>query len=132
MINILVGAVALFVFGALWYTVLFGKYWAKLMGFDANDPKMKEGMAKPLIINFIANIVVAYAVFYLEPKFLSISFMEFWKTMLIIWLGFSLPIFVNQTLWEKKPWALVLLNSANGVIATTIISALAYYWPMAV
>ncbi len=131
MLNILIGGIALFIFGALWYTVLFGKLWAKLMGFDMSDSKMKDGMTKLMIINFAVNLVVACSVYYIEPKLFSLSYMEFLSTMLVVWLGFSLPIYVNQALWERKPWALVFLNSVNGVLAITIISALAYYWPNA-
>lgn len=128
MLTTLVGAVALFIFGALWYTVLFGKTWAKLMGFRAEDEEKmkKESMVKPMIINFLVNIIVACSVVYIYPQVLSLSLVEFAKTMLVVWFGFAFPVYVNQVLWEKKSWNLLLLNSANGVVGTIIISAIVY------
>jgi hypothetical protein len=130
MLNIIVSGAVLFVFGAIWYTALFGKYWAKLMGFDVNDPKMKEGMAKPMIINFLVNLVIAFSVYFVAPQLLTLTFSDFLKVMIVVWVGFSLPIYVNQVLWERKPWVLAVLNTAYGLVGTFIISALVYFWPM--
>jgi hypothetical protein len=127
--SVLVGAIVLFAFGALWFTVLFGKMWAKLMGFsgDMNANGGMKSMTKPLIINFVLNLIVAWVVYYLFPQLLAVSYTEFLKVILIIWLGFSFPIYVNSALWEKKSWKLVLLNSANGIISAILVSAVVYF-----
>jgi hypothetical protein len=129
MTSILVAAVAMFIFGALWFTVLFGKTWAKLMDFNpAGDEEAKKmGMTKPLIMNFLLNVVVASVVAYLYPQFLSDSYSSFLKTLLIIWLGFSFPIFANAAVWERKSWKLVVINSVQGIGAVIIASAIVYF-----
>ncbi len=134
MLSILVGAVALFAFGALWFTVIFGKTWARLMGFTADkmtpeeQNKAKEmGMTKPLILNFITTIITASVVYYIFPQILTLSFSEFLKIMLIIWLGFGFPIYANAAIWERKSWKLVLINSASGIISVVIIASIIYY-----
>lgn len=132
--SILVAAVAMFIFGALWFTVLFGKTWAKLMGFTAEKmtPQEQEeaknmGMVKPMIANFLSNVLVAGVVYYLFPQFLSFSFADFFRIMFIIWLGFSFPIFANAAIWERKSWKLVIINSVQGILALGIVSAIVYY-----
>ncbi len=129
MVSILVGAVALFVFGALWYTVLFGKMWAGLMGFGgANMAGEEKGMmAKSLVLNFLLQVITAWVVYFLFPQLLATSYSEFLKVLLVVWLGFSFPIYANQALWERKSWKLVVLNSANGILSVVIISAIIYF-----
>ncbi len=129
MLSILIGAVAIFVFGAVWFTVLFGKKWAELMDFNpASAYKYKDmGMAKPLVANFLSNVVVASVVYYIFPQFLALTFLDFLKVMLVIWLGFSFPIYANGAIWERKSWMLVLINCAQGVISISIVSAVIYF-----
>ncbi len=134
MLSILVGAVVAFAFGALWFTVLFGRTWAKLMGFTADKMTAEEqaeakkmGMTVPLILNFITNVIFVSVVSYLFPQLLAISFYEFLKVLLIIWLGFSFPIYANSAIWERKSWKLVVINSAQGIIATILVSSVIYY-----
>lgn len=63
-LGILVGALALFVLGALWFTVLFGKAYRRVLGV----PEPAEGesalppgpsFAKALIGQFLAGLVIA-------------------------------------------------------------------------
>ncbi len=127
MISILVGAIATFAFGAVWYTFLFGKTWSRLMGFSGEmGDGGNKGMTKPMAINFVVNILSASVVYYLFPTILATSFSEFWKVMIIIWFGFSFPLYVNSVLWEKKNWKLLVLNSVSGLISLSILSAIIY------
>ena len=128
MLTILVGAIAIFAFGALWFTVLFGRTWAKLMDFNpAGDAKAKEmGMTQPLILNFLLNVVVASAIYCLFPQLLTLSLWNFLKIVLLIWLGFSFPIYANAAVWERKSWKLVAINSVQSLIAYGIVSTIVY------
>ena len=58
---ILVSAIISFIIGALWYSLLFGKSWTKLMGFSAKDIEKtkKKSMAKTYFIGFIAQLIMA-------------------------------------------------------------------------
>ncbi len=129
MLSIIVTAVALFVFGALWYTVLFGKLWQKWMEFDSvkMEQEKSKGMIVPLILNFIVSIVIAWGVYSLFQFFLPTSFSEFFKIVFIGFLAFGFPIYVNQALWEGKSWKLVALNSSNGVLSVLIASLVIYF-----
>src|SRR5262249_30889084 len=62
---IAVAVIAAFVFGFLWYGPLFGKTWAKLMGFDMSkkpDSKMMmRYMAFQLLATFLTTYVLAHS-----------------------------------------------------------------------
>jgi hypothetical protein len=129
MLSIFLGALAIFMFGALWFTVLFGRTWAKLMGFDASQDQngQKMSMVKPLILNFVTNVILASAVYYLNRELITYSFLEFFKTLVVVWLGFSFTIYANAAIWERKSWTLVVINCAQSIIALTIVSGIIYY-----
>jgi len=56
---VLLSAVAYYAIGAIWYTVLFGKYWAKANKVDPND---KSGMMQTMIIGFILTLVICITI----------------------------------------------------------------------
>lgn len=129
MLSIILATIVLFVFGAFWFTVLFGKTWVKLMDFNpASEEKYKDmGMKKPLLLNFLTNILTVYVVSWLEPQLLTSSYFELWKMLFIVWLGFSFPIYANVGIWERKSWKLVWINSAQSILGLTLVSLIIYF-----
>jgi hypothetical protein len=127
-LTILVGAVAMFVFGAFWFTVLFGKEWARLMDFNpASDEKARQlGMQKPLLANFLSNVLVAWVMYCLVDQMLVYSYAGLLRVLFVVWLGFSFPIYANAAIWERKTWKLVAINSAQSLISLVIISAIIF------
>ena len=57
---VLLGAVAFFLVGAVWYTALFGKAWQRELGLS--DAQLKEGANMGLIFGlcFVAELVIAW------------------------------------------------------------------------
>ncbi|MGE0772507.1 MAG: DUF1761 domain-containing protein [Cyclobacteriaceae bacterium] len=52
---IAVVVVATFILGFLWYTPLFGKAWAKEMGFDTSKKPKTSEMVRGMIIMVVGN-----------------------------------------------------------------------------
>lgn len=130
MISILIGAVAMFIVGALWFTVLFGKAWSRLMGRTAEDMeryRQQGGMASKMIVMFVLNLISASVVYFLLPQVLALTFTEFLKIVLIIWVGFTLPSLMNTYLWEGKPWKLVLINAGGSIVSFIVLTAVIFY-----
>lgn len=129
MLSIILSSIAIFVFGAFWFTVLFGRTWAKEMDFNpaSNDKYKDMGMVKPLIMNFFANVVIASVIYWLEPHLLTASYSSLVSSLFIVWLGFSFPIYANAAIWERKSWKLVAINSAQSLISLAIVGAIIYF-----
>lgn len=53
------GAVALFVLGGIWYTVLFGKAYRTELGVPEDGPGPGDSLLKPLIGQLITSVVMA-------------------------------------------------------------------------
>ena len=56
----IIGAVAAFILGSLWYTVLFGKIWQAETGIT--DEQAQDGMARTHGLAFLMMIVISYSI----------------------------------------------------------------------
>lgn len=115
---ILVTVVANFILGFLWYTPLFGKVWAKEMGFDTTKQPPAGAMAKGMIIMVIGNFLMAYVFAHNNAAWSFVPGMsEMPKVAVILnagiftWLGFYLPIDLNTVAWESRSWKLFFINT---------------------
>src|SRR5689334_11110021 len=113
MAAILVAVVANFILGFIWYTPLFGKAWAKEMGFDTNVKPKSGELAKGLIIMIIGNFFMAYvfahniAAWSFVPGSEEMSPMaNVLNATVFTWLGFYLPVDLGVIAWERKSWKL--------------------------
>lgn len=128
MLTIFLSALAIFVFGSIWFTVLFGKEWARLMDFNpASAEKFNNmGMAKPMLANFLSNLLIATVFYYMIPQLLVFSFAGLFRVLFVVWLAFSFPIYANAAIWERKSWKLVAINSVQSLISIAIVSGIIY------
>src|SRR5256885_15853886 len=64
--------VAAFIFGGLWYGPLFGKTWARMMGFNMEqkpDPKvMRKAFALQILGTFLVTYIIAHTVQVWRPS----------------------------------------------------------------
>lgn len=129
MLAIFVGAIAMFAVGAVWFTVLFGITWSKLMHRTPEDiARVKEqGMAKQMVIMFLLNLVSVSVLYYLVPQLRALTVGEFVVSVLLVWIGFTLPPLVNTYLWEGKSLKLVAIN-AGGSLAGFLAGATAIFF----
>lgn len=98
----LLGGIALFAFGYLWYSVIFKNYFMKLRGENPENcpPPAPGQMAKTLGVKLVLDIltaasftIVAYPT---APYKLTLLFTA------IIWIGFSLPQIMSAYLWDNR------------------------------
>ena len=119
MMAILVAVAANFVLGFIWYTPLFGKAWAREMGFDTNIKPTGGEMAKGMILMIMGNFFLAYvfahniAAWGYVPGTKEMSTVSnVMSATIFTWLGFYLPTDLGAVAWEKKSWKLFGINTA--------------------
>lgn len=134
MLAIGIAVVANFIFGFLWYTPLFGKVWAKEMGFNPN-PSVEEKkammglMVKGMMVMVIGNFFLAYVLSHNIAAWDYVPGMnQMSKTgqalnaALFTWLGFFLPTDVGTIFWEKRSFKLFLINTGNHLASLVLVS----------
>jgi len=129
---IAIAVVANFFLGFLWYTPLFGKAWAKEMGFDLTKKPPAGAMVKGMVIMIIGNFLMAYvfahniAVWNPVTWGLPASEMSPMSTVfsaaIFTWLGFFVPMDLNTVAWEMKSWKLFFINTSYHLLALIVVA----------
>jgi hypothetical protein len=131
-VAILIAVVANFFLGFLWYTPLFGKAWAKEMGFDMTQKPPKGTMAKGMIIMIIGNFLMAYVfahniavwnpVTWGLPAGPSSPAALAFSAAFFTWLGFFVPQDLNRIAWEMKSWKLFFINTGYHLLSLIVVA----------
>lgn len=117
-VAVLVAVAANFVLGFIWYTPLFGKAWAREMGFDTSVKPTSGQLAKGMIIMVIGNFLMAFVFahniaawgFVPGTKELSLT-SNVLNATIFTWLGFYVPVDLGVIAWENKTWKLFGINT---------------------
>ena len=125
---VLVGALAYFFLGAIWYSALFRKAWIKATGVNANDPNARKGFAGILIASFITIVITSIGLALLITRVRSGGWMTGCKIGLIAGICFSAATICNSYLYEKRPIALSTINSLYNIIGCVIAGIIIAIW----
>ena len=122
--------------GFLWFGPLFGKTWARHMGF-ANMEANSGSMGKSMAIFFISNLLIAFVLAHAIEAWQASSWgltpdAAPWvyavNAGFFNWLGFFLPIQMNRVAWEMKSWGLVLINASFDLTRLILFGMILSYW----
>lgn len=112
-VAILLGAVASFIIGWLWYSpYLFGNIWAKEHG--SNQEKMKEGEApvNALVVSFLTYLVTGY-VMTLVFKYLPVTDIASALSWgFLLWLGFPAAVGLMHSMFSAKSLTQIAISAA--------------------
>ncbi len=131
---IVVAVVANFIFGFIWYTPLFGKAWAKEMGFDMSIKSTSGELAKGMIFMIIGNFFLAYVFAHNNAAWSYVPGMDQMPALgkvanstIFTWLGFYLPVDIGIVTWEKKSWKLFGINTGYHFMMLLVASLILTY-----
>jgi len=124
-------AVAFFV-GFLWFGPIFGKAWAKEMGYS--KAKMKKlqkdtNMVQMMGISFITSVVTAVVLSFALGAFGAKSLESAIQVTFVLWLGFNAMILMAGVLWEGKSIKLYGIVASGSLAELITISLVLTWWP---
>ncbi len=124
--GVLVAAVASFIIGAIWYTLLFGKTWVKLSGVEMGKGKSP---AMLYIINFVATLIIAWVLAHTIKYSGAGTSVDALMVGFFTWLGyFALATLLGSILWEGKPFKLYLINAGYWLVNIEVMSLILALW----
>lgn len=131
-VAIAVAVVANFLLGFVWYTPLFGKAWAKEMGFDMTQPPPKGAMMKGMIFMVIGNFLMAYVfahniavwnpLTWGQPASEMSPMATVFSAAIFTWLGFFVPQDLSRVGWEMKSWKLFFINTGYHLVSLIVVA----------
>jgi len=117
---VVLGTLAFFAVGAIWYSALFGKIWQRELGMS--DEQLKSGANMPLIfgtcllLEFIVVLTLGHLFAFLHPGNHAIMMMA---------TGFGLAIMTPAVginyLYQRKSLKLFLIDAGHFVVGMTVV-----------
>jgi hypothetical protein len=125
---VLVGGLAYFVLGAIWYSFIFKNAWIKAAGVNVNDPRMKTGVAQIFIFSLILMVVASLGIALILDRIQPQNWMTGLKVGLLAGICFSVTGISISYLYEKKPLALHLINGAYNTVGCVLAGIILAVW----
>ncbi len=135
--SLLVCTVAGFFLSFIWYTPLFGKAWAKEMGFDPQEKPATAVLIKSLLLTafsvFLIAFVLASTVAVWTPSTWGIAgkdlpkYSQALQAGFFTWLGTFLPVMLHGVAWEKRSWKLFAINAGYYLTLLMVLSFITLY-----
>ena len=133
---ILVAVVASFAIGSLWYGPLFGKTWAKAMGFAGMEPsggEIARAMGLNILGTFLMAYVLAHEVVVWRPSTWNAgadaapAVYGFFAAF-FVWLGFIVPILLNGVAFERKSWKVFGIGAGYQALSLVAMAMILSFW----
>jgi hypothetical protein len=127
---ILVSAVAIFILGGLWYSVIFKKPWIRLMGIP--EEKMKEGsggaMPVLLFLSFLCGLLISYIEAIVINHFPPYALGRGVFVGTLLWVGFAAPTSFATAIFSMTPKPLWFINSAYNWVSFVVAGMILSVW----
>ena len=125
---VLIGALAYFFLGAIWYSALFRNAWIKATGVNANDPNARKGFAGIMIASFITILITSIGLALIITRIGPGGWMTGCMVGLIAGVCFSAATICNSYLYEKRPIALSTINSLYNIVGCVLAGIIIAIW----
>jgi len=125
---VLVAAIASYVIGWAWYSLIFAKLWLKLHGIDETSVQNMQMPYGTMAVEFVTTLIITFfigefAVWVGAFSWLGGVVLAFW-----IWLGFYATTLMGGVLWEKVPVKLYMINVSRWLVCLLAMGAIIGAW----
>lgn len=125
---VLAATVVMFIIGAFWYMVPFGKMWGKIHGFDKLSKKEQERQQKAMGPWYGAQVVVTVISAYVLAVLIGLlPDQSPYLVAFLVWLGFVLPTESSSMIFGGAPEGYVWHKIAISV-SESLLHLLAAAW----
>ena len=129
-VALLAAAIASTIVGMLWYTVIFGKMWMRLMGISKEkmEEMKRRGMGQTYAMNFIATLVMGYVLAQFTVGWNVANAADALQLAFWVWLGFIATTMIGSVLWDRKPVKLYMINVLFQLVSVSIMAVILAMW----
>jgi hypothetical protein len=124
---VLAATVAYFAVGALWYTVLFGKYWARVNNADMND---RSGMVRTMIFGFLLTFLISACTGLVLNSIRCKELSDCFIRSYILIAGLVVGLVGTGLNYQKKPLGIWFVDIGYHLIGILIAGLILAKWGM--
>lgn len=127
LVAVVVATLAMFVVGAVWYGVVFGKTWGKIHGFDKLSAKKQKEVQSQMAVPYIGQLIVTFLTAWVLAHFMNVlPDLNVWELVFWVWLGFLLPTIYGVVAFGGAPEGKATVKfviQTTGAFAYTLVGA---------
>jgi len=127
-IAVLVGTLAYFFLGAIWYSFLFKEKWIAYNKIDMSDPNGKKGVGAIMFASFIMMFICSAGLAILAEYLVISGWLYGLKLGLLTGVCFACTSMAINMLYEKKPLGLFFINGGYQVLGNIIAAVIIVCW----
>ncbi len=127
-VAVLLGGLAYFLLGAIWYTALFGKKWKSYSASPINPADAKKGAAGIMMLSFILMIICALGLEIIALRFGVFGWIGGLKLGLLTGICFSATGIHISYIYEKRPLGIHLINGLYNVAGNILAAVTVCVW----
>jgi hypothetical protein len=138
---VLVSMAVYLLLGWLWYSPrLFGNIWLKEMHYSGGEKPGRKEMVRSMILAlvgcFLTSLVLTHSIQVWRPSVWwgingipdSPSYLFGLTSAFFIWIGYYLPVFLNNVAFEKSSWKLFGINAGYHLVGLQVIGQILANW----
>jgi hypothetical protein len=125
---VLVGGVAYWILGAVWFGLIFGKTWLALENLN---PQQMQSMANPwlpYVTSLVLDLLIAFALAELCAWRGANTAARGAALGILIWIGFVGPVMYTNSMFEVRPNALFAINGFYPLVGLCLVGAIVGAW----
>ncbi len=122
-----VAALASYIIAFLWYGVVFKNRWMQLSGITEMKPTAKN-IILALVGSWFTSWVLAHATLFGNAYLHTTGISGGLMCGFFNWLGFIAPVTMMGVLYEKRKWALWVLDNGFWLLAFLVMGAILSSW----
>jgi hypothetical protein len=137
LVSVALAAVAIFFICYVWYVPLFGKVWARELGFTDGGEPQGAALFKALGLTALGALFTAVVLHNTMAVWLPATWGVSAPAPSVLahaapaaffsWLGFVLPVLLRGVAWERKSWRLLGIDAGFQLVALAV-AALIIAW----
>lgn len=128
-VAVFVAALAYWLLGAVWYSVLFQKPWMALENITPEQAQAAGAPIAPFIISFVLNLVIAFVLAQLCAWRNANTAARGAALGILIWIGFLGPVTYTTYMFEMRPKQLFAINEFYVLVGMCLMGAILGAWP---
>jgi hypothetical protein len=128
-IAVVVAAIAYWLLGAVWYSVLFNKAWMELEHITPEQVAGAPAPIAPFIISFLLNLVIAFVLAQICAWRNANTAARGAALGILIWIGFLGPVTYTTYMYEMRPKQLFAINEFYVLVGMCLMGAIIGAWP---
>ena len=127
---VIVAAIVHFIIGGLWYGLIFGNQFIKLIGWSPEKLAQMENQShgKEYVFAFVSSTVLVYILAHFLQYTKANTIGDSIQTVFWLWLGFVVTTNLSTVVFEERRLGLYLLSIGYQFVASAIAAVILVMW----